>query len=112
MWTSTARDDYVSVGIQSHLPDRDPLYLKDSDVDFRISINAPGFDNRMNPYGEIKVHLYTTMNGMLEDIIIPLTTDCDISTEDSDHANVWNQDTSNIYCPQFSREHYLKNSIE
>ena len=63
----------------------------------------------MNPYGEIKVHLYTTMNGILEDIVVPLTTDCDTDKGGYDR---WNQDAVNIYCPEFSQYHYLKNNHE
>lgn len=114
MWTGTERDDYVSVGIQSHLPDREPLYLKGSDVDFRISVNDPEFDNTNNKYGEIKVHLYSTMNenSTQEDIIIPLTTKCDNSKETDDHANNWNKRANNVYCPEFTDDHYLKNDHE
>ena len=124
LWTTTERDDYVSVGIQSHLPDRDPLYLKGSDVDFRISIEDPEFDNTNNEYGELKAHLYSTMNDNTtqEDIIIPLISDCEKKEEEEEeHAhnytfsssyNVWNKEGTKVYCPVFNDEHYLKNDHE
>ena len=76
LWTGIERDDYVSVAVQSDLIERDPLILKGSDVDFRVQVNDPTFDNKNNSYGEFKVHLYNSMNGTLQDIIIPLTDNC------------------------------------
>ena len=72
------RDTYISVNVQSPLHNRPPLYLKGSDVDFTIQVVNNDYDNDDNPYGEIKLHLYSSMNeeARQDDIIIPLTTKC------------------------------------
>ena len=56
------RDTYISVNVQSPLDARPPMYLKGSDLDFTIKVVNPDYDNDDNPYGELKLHLYSTMN--------------------------------------------------
>ena len=101
------RDTYISVNVQSPLDNRPPMYLKGSDLDFTIQVVNSEYDNDDNPYGEIKLHLYSTMNeeNTQEDIIIPMTTDC---RGQFNEENVWSTNV-NMYCPLYSDEHYLKN---
>ena len=51
----------MAVNVQTDLETRDPLYLKDSDFDFRLLVNNKEFDNDDNMYGEFKLHMFSTM---------------------------------------------------
>ena len=99
------RDTYISVNVQSPLIPRPPLYLKGSDLDFTVRVVNEDYDNNNNPYGELKLHLYSTMNEGTEDIVIPLTTDCRAGYNEE---NAWST-TVNMYCPLYADDHYLKN---
>ena len=57
------RDNYISVNVQTDLETRKPLYLKDSAFDFTLQVLNKDFDNDNNPYGEFKLHMFSSMEG-------------------------------------------------
>lgn len=44
--------------------DRKPYELKGGDLEFRVAVIDDKFDNNDNPYGEFKLHRYTTIKNI------------------------------------------------
>ena len=95
----------MSVNVQTDLETREPLYLKDSAIDFTLHIIDEGFDNDDNPFGEFKLHMFESMDGQTKDIVVPLKKDCNRVDEE---GSPFHQIVAS-YCPDFSEKHYLKN---
>ena len=62
----------MSVSMQTNLKDREPLYLNETSVDFTLIVLDKEYQNDDNAYGEFKLHLYNNMDGIAQDIIVPL----------------------------------------
>ena len=78
---------------------RDPFMLKDSDFKFRIAIIDPELNIFDNPYCEIKLHRYTSLQSVddikkdkvskFDDKLIEIA-DCDQNKGGENSNDVWN----------------------
>ena len=102
------RDDYMMVSKQTSLQEREPLYFNQSSIDFIAIVHDEKFDNDDNPYGELRVVIYNSMNsnGSSEEQVVPLKQNCSKA-----YSEVNFRSTSKFkrYCPDFQDHHYLKN---
>ena len=98
----------MSVTVQTDLDKEDPLYLKGSDFDFTVHVVDKDFDNTNSPYGEFKLNLFNSMDGEVQDIVIPLKTECE---NNGVEGAAFYEDMVR-YCPDFGEEHYLKNTYK
>ena len=71
------RDEYMMCSFFTDFNKREPYKLKGGDLDFKIALLDKSMNNFDNPYGEIKLHRYTTYEtGQTQDLIIEMR-DCD-----------------------------------
>ena len=105
LFNNHQRDEYMAASMQSSLLEREPLYLKNSTINFNVIVHDKDYDNADNPYGELRVVLYNNMNGTSEQQFVPLKRNCSNAFSED---NVW-ASTAHTYCPDFSDEHILKN---
>ena len=54
------RDEYMMCSFFTDFNKREPYKLKGGDLDFKIAVMDKSLNNTDNPYGEIKLHRYTT----------------------------------------------------
>ena len=59
-------DLYYQTNYFTDFDKRDPLFLKGSDMKFKIAIVDPDLDIFDNPYCEIKLHRYTSVESAAE----------------------------------------------
>lgn len=60
LW-SKSKDMYFYTNYYIEHDEKQPYFLKDGDLKFRISIVDENLDILDNPYGEIKLHRYTNL---------------------------------------------------
>ena len=111
------RDDYMSSKFFTEFSQRDPYSLKGGDFEFKVAIVDTKFQNEDNPYGEFKLHKYSSIrdyNSILTegqkptlDEIVELR-DCNYGKSNDTHTSgtVWDLKQT-YYCPVWKDNDFL-----
>ena len=93
---------------------RDPYALKGGDLEFKVAVVDPSFDMTDNPYGEFKLHKYSSImdykniipedKNLTRDEIVELR-DCDYGKPE-DKNSAWNV-KQKYYCPVWKDGDFL-----
>lgn len=105
------QDEYFMSSFFTEYEQRDPYFLKGGDLNFRVALIDSSFDNKDNPYGEFKLHRYTTIRNNsniigedeipTQDLIINLK-ECNKKDNDA-----WSSSSQKYYCPDFGDDDIL-----
>lgn len=106
---------YFFTSFFTDFEERDPMMLKGSDLKFRVGIIDKELNIFDNPYCEIKLHRYTSLNN-IEDIKNPKVNkfmdkiidivDCDKKDKKENSNDVWNVGQI-YYCPDYKDSDFL-----
>lgn len=79
---------------------------------FSAYVNDPEFNNDDNPYGKLRLHIYTNMNNLTDTStkgFVPPFKDFEVPIVPCDNARDvdWANSKRKQYCPQFNETHFL-----